>query len=183
DAYKQWLCAVTMPRCEDFSSPLPWLQPRNMGQKPINSSSIGSMPNPDMFQQIQGQLDQQYIPMTSAPGDSDAFRQTYGSVRATNSSRNPTIIVDTIAPGPYKEVLPCQDLCYSLVRSCPAALGFGCPDPGRGLEVDYGQRSDDGQVTCSYLGAVYYLNTAPAFSGASSLAIAVAAVLSLCILA
>ncbi|KAG9818558.1 hypothetical protein KCU77_g17340, partial [Aureobasidium melanogenum] len=92
-----------------------------MGQKPINSSSIGSMPNPDMFQQIQGQLDQQYIPMTSAPGDSDAFRQTYGSVRATNSSRNPTIIVDTIAPGPYKEVLPCQDLCYSLVRSCPAA--------------------------------------------------------------
>lgn len=185
DAYKQWLCAVTMPRCEDFSSPLPWLQPRNMGQKPINSSSssLGSMPNSDMFQQVQGQLDQQYIPMTSAPGDSDAFRQTYGSVRATNSSRNPTIIVDMIAPGPYKEVLPCEDLCYSLVRSCPAALGFGCPDPGRGLEVDYGQRSDDGQVTCSYLGAVFYLNSAPVLSGASSLAIAVAAVLSVCILA
>jgi calcium channel MID1 len=184
DAYKQWLCAVTMPRCEDFSSPLPWLQPRNMGQKPINSSSssIGSMPYPDILQQVQGQLDQQYIPMTSAPSDSDAFRQTYGSVSASNSSRNPSVIVDKIAPGPYKEVKPCEDLCFSLVRSCPAALGFGCPDPGRGLEVDYGQRSDDGQVTCSYLGAVYYLNAASAVGGVSSLATAVAVMLSLWIL-
>ncbi|THX59630.1 putative conserved protein with signal peptide [Aureobasidium pullulans] len=184
DAYKQWLCAVTMPRCEDFSSPLPWLQPRNMGQKPINSSSsVGSMPNPNMYMQLQDQMDQQYVPMTSAPSDSNAFRQTYGSVAASNSSRNPSIIVDKIAPGPYKEVKPCEDLCFSLVRSCPAALGFGCPDPGRGLEVDYGERSDDGQVTCSYLGAVYYLNTASG-SGPSSLvfAVTIAAAVSLWVL-
>ncbi|KEQ98862.1 hypothetical protein AUEXF2481DRAFT_380128 [Aureobasidium subglaciale EXF-2481] len=185
DAYKQWLCAVTMPRCEDFSSSLPWLQPRNMGQSPINSSasSIGSMPHSDMLMQVQDQLNQQYVPMTSAPSDSKAFNQTYGSVRAANSSRNPSIIVDKIAPGPYKEVKPCEDLCFSLVRSCPAALGFGCPDPGRGLEVDYGQRSDDGQVTCSYLGAVYYLNAAPAVGGKSSLAVFIAVVLSLWVLA
>lgn len=184
DAYKQWLCAVTMPRCEDYSSPLPWLQPRNMGQQPINTStSVGSMPNPDMYMRIQDQLNQQYAPMASAPGDSNAFRQTYGSVAASNSSRNPGIIVDKIQPGPYKEVKPCEDLCFSLVRSCPASLGFGCPDPGRGLEVDYGQRSDDGEVTCSYLGAVYYLNAACGFGNVSRWAAMVAAVLSLWILA
>jgi calcium channel MID1 len=179
DAYKQWLCAVTMPRCEDFSSPNPWLQPRNMGQAPIRNSS-SSMPYPDSYLQVQDQLDRQYIPMTSAPSDSNAYRQTYASVAASNSSRNPSIIVDLIAPGPYKEVKPCEDLCYSLVRSCPAALGFGCPDPGRGLEVDYGKRSDDGNVTCSYLGAVYYLNAASASFGLGGgrAAILVAVVLS-----
>lgn len=186
DAYKQWLCAVTMPRCEDFSSPLPWLQPRNMGQAPLNtSSSTNNMPDSGLYLQVQDMLGEHYVPMPSAPGDSNAFVQTYASVAASNSSRNPGIIVDKIAPGPYKEVLPCEDLCYSLVRSCPAALGFGCPSPGRGLEVDYGQRSDNGQVTCSYLGAVYYLNAASAGAGGieGRVAVAVAFLLAVWILA
>lgn len=68
-------------------------------------------------------------------------------------------------PGPYKEVLPCNDLCYSLMQSCPSVFGFGCPFPGRGLEVDYGTRSSTGQVTCSYLGAFYYFNAAGRVGG------------------
>ena len=72
-------------------------------------------------------------------------------------------MIDTqIQPGPYKEVLPCQDLCWDIVQSCPASLGFSCPSAGRGLEVTYGQRSDNGDVTCSYLGAAYYLSDARA---------------------
>ena len=69
------------------------------------------------------------------------------------------MIDEVIQPGPYKEVLPCEDLCYSLMQSCPASIQFGCPYPGRGLEVSYGKRSASG-LTCSYLGAVYYLNGA-----------------------
>lgn len=132
-AYKQWLCAVTIPRCEDFSNPSPWLKPRNTAQNFVNGSSLTFAPN-------------------------DATGQALLNSVATNQSRNP-LIDSAIKPGPYKEVLPCEDLCYDLVQSCPAILGFGCPISGKGLEQSYGKRSNDsGIITCSYLGAAYYLS-------------------------
>src|SRR2546423_4030826 len=142
-AYKEWLCAVTIPRCEDFSNPSTWLMPRNTAQTFTNGSSMvlpASVPN--------GPNGLTFL----------ADSQTLLNTVATNSSRNPLIDSD-IKPGPYKEVLPCQDLCYGLVQSCPAALQFGCPFPGKGLEQSYGKRSNDsGIITCSYLGAAYYLS-------------------------
>ena len=82
-----------------------------------------------------------------------------------NSSRNP--LIDTVVqPGPYKEILPCQDLCYNLVQSCPAAMGFSCPRPGMmGFEAAYGYRpngsvGEEGMVTCNYPGAAYHLSGA-----------------------
>ncbi|RVX66182.1 hypothetical protein B0A52_10074 [Exophiala mesophila] len=134
-AYKTWLCAVTIPRCADYSNTDTWLMPRALGQPFVNGSSIA---------------------------DSTQFRvdQSLLASVASNSSRNP-IIDDVIKPGPYKEVLPCEDLCYDLVQSCPATLGFGCPSRGAGFENSYGTRSNDsGEITCSYLGAAYYLSRA-----------------------
>lgn len=133
-AYKQWLCAVTIPRCADYSSTSSFLKPRNLGQPFVNGSSISS---------AQFDVDQALL-----------------NAVATNSSRNPLIDTD-IRPGPYKEVLPCKDLCYDLVQSCPASLGFSCPLAGAGLEDSYGRRSNDsGVISCSYLGAAYYLSAA-----------------------
>lgn len=147
-AYKQWLCATSIPRCEDFTNGNPWLQPRAMGQKSFLNDSMMDM----------DYLSQTYVPMSGAPTLEGSPRdQTWLSAMASNSSRN-KFIDDTITPGPYKEVLPCEDLCYSLVSSCPAALGFGCPIRGRGLETSYGVRSDNESITCSYLGAVYGIN-------------------------
>jgi calcium channel MID1 len=145
-AYKEWLCAVSIPRCEDFSNAASYLQIRNVGQAFNNGTTLD-----DTF------LNQNYIGMDDAPTvqGSLAFNQTYISSFATNSSRNGQIDA-VINPGPYKEVLPCEDLCYSLMQSCPSSMGFGCPYSGRGLERGYGKRSGD--LTCSYLGAVYYLN-------------------------
>ena len=135
-AYKQWLCAVTIPRCEDFNNTSPYLKPRNLGQPFVNGSSISILPE---F------------------GEGGSQHALLSAV-ATNSSRNP-IIDDNVKPGPYKEVLPCEDLCYDLVQSCPAALGFSCPLKNRGLEDSYGVRSNDsGIISCSYLGAAYYLS-------------------------
>ncbi|KIW97326.1 uncharacterized protein Z519_02718 [Cladophialophora bantiana CBS 173.52] len=134
-AYKQWLCAVTIPRCADFSNPASFLQPRNLAQPFINGSSISSDP-------LQFNVNQALL-----------------NAVATNSSRNP--LIDTsIRPGPYKEVLPCEDLCYDLVQSCPASLGFSCPLRGKGLEESYGKRvnESEGVISCSYLGAAYYLS-------------------------
>ena len=148
DAYKEWLCAVSIPRCEDYSNPAPWLMPRNMGQAFRNGTRLPA-----------AELDAPFIPMPGAPtlDGSVAFAQTYGSSVATNQSRN-RMIDETIAPGPYKEVLPCEDLCYSVVQSCPSVLGFGCPFPGKGLNVSYGNRKGNGNgtITCSYLGAYVY---------------------------
>ncbi len=147
-AYKEWLCAVSIPRCEDFTNDASYLQIRNVGQAFLNGSSLSSQ-----------YVNRNYVPMSDAPTleGSLAFEQTLLSSVATNQSRNGEIDKH-IAPGPYKEVLPCEDLCYSLVQSCPAALGFGCPYPGRGLEVGYGTRAGlkNGTLTCSYLGAYVY---------------------------
>ncbi|KAL9007252.1 MAG: hypothetical protein Q9188_000055 [Gyalolechia gomerana] len=76
EAYKTWLCAVTIPRCADFSSPskLTHLQPRNIAQNFIN----GTEPKGALFSKEN---------------------------KTTNQSRN-RWIDDTIKPGPYKEVLP-----------------------------------------------------------------------------
>jgi calcium channel MID1 len=135
-AYKQWLCAVTIPRCEDLNNTSNYLKLRNLGQNFVNGTSVSTLPE------------------FGVDGSQHALLSTV----ATNSSRNPIIDTD-VRPGPYKEVLPCEDLCYDLVQSCPAALGFTCPLKNRGLEDSYGVRSNDsGIISCSYLGAAYYLS-------------------------
>ena len=135
-AYKTWVCAVTMPRCTDFSSTESWLQPRAMGQP---------FPNGTMLSPIDVLLANRSLPI--------------------NGSRNAAI--DTsIIPGPYKELLPCDDLCYNLVQSCPASMGFNCPQPGDiGFKESYGTRPSvnadlNGRITnltCNYPGLAYYV--------------------------
>ncbi|MCJ1275597.1 stretch-activated cation channel mid1 [Puttea exsequens] len=127
-AYREWLCAVSIPRCEDFSNPAPYLQPRAINTSFINATYGNAVveQNPDTFSTF------------------NKSRNYY------NSSRN-TMIDNDIRPGPYKEVLPCKDLCYELVRSCPAALGFACPVEGHGMNYTYGstEGSGPGITTCN----------------------------------
>ncbi|CAG8034386.1 unnamed protein product [Penicillium salamii] len=125
NAYKQWLCGVTIPRCADYSATDSFLAVRNAGQYFINGSSL--------------------------PSDSPYRKST-----ATNNSRN-AIIDELIKPGPYKEILPCQDICHTLVKNCPTKLGFSCPE-GRWLNASYGYRNSGGDITCSFMGAAYDLS-------------------------
>jgi calcium channel MID1 len=93
-----------------------------------------------------------------------------------NSTRNPG--TDKVTPlGPYKEMKPCEDLCFDIVRSCPAQLGFACPNnPARALT--YGKRDpEDLELRCNFPGAVVKLNiqgAAVATSAKLGLAVAVA---------
>lgn len=141
-AYKSWLCSVTIPRCEDFSTDGAWLQPRNL-QQPFPSGEA---------------LDQ-------------AALAGFPNTSATMTSRNPAID-SVVRPGPYKEVLPCEDLCYNLTQSCPSALGFSCPRPGMlGFDASYGRRGkqdENGEVYCNYPGAAHV------FSGAVRMGIGMA---------
>lgn len=113
-AYRQWLCAVTIPRCVDYSNTSSYLQPRAVNQSFIDSINSSYA-----------------VKIEHGPEFSEKNRAYF------NSSRNP--MIDTvIRPGPYKELLPCSDICYNLVRSCPAALQFACPLEGHGLNYSYG---------------------------------------------
>lgn len=131
--YKSWLCTVLIPRCEDWSATDTWLQPRRINE-PLSDGSLTYNGN-----------------VTGAFNDTRRDRVAY------NQSRNP-FIDELISPGPYKELKPCEDLCFDIVRSCPPQLGFGCPNaPGR--DMDYGTRDVKGnQLTCSFPGAVVKLN-------------------------
>ena len=127
--YRNWLCAVTVPRCTDLSNPASFLVPRGVGSKFSNGSS------PDL----------------SAVG----LNSTMLNVNRFNSSRSP-FIDQTVVAQPYKEVLPCGDLCYELVKSCPASLGFACPKPEWMMQRSYGTlemgQLASGVQTCNYPG-------------------------------
>jgi calcium channel MID1 len=133
--YKSWLCSVLLPRCEDFSASDPWLQERNIATPFAN----GTLPYANNMTQ--------------------EFREQKRDRFAYSRSRN-KMIDDVIKPGPYKELLPCEDLCFDIVRSCPAQLGFQCPDrEARALQ--YGKRDLEDQrvLKCNFPGAVVDLNT------------------------
>jgi len=156
-AYKTWLCSVAIPRCEDFSVDDPWLQPRALGQPFPDGSALAD----DVLARF--------------PQEKPAFAK----------SRNPNI--DTIIqPGPYKEVLPCDDICYNLVQSCPSALGFACPSPGRpGFNTSYGQRKaadTNGSVTCNYPGSAHFFSAGSGSSASVTMAVSVCGLLLLLLL-
>lgn len=135
-AYKNWVCSVAIPRCEDFSKQDSFLQMRNINA-PFPDNSLVD----------------------------ETIRAQYGNIPAYNSSRR-SDIDETVQPGPYKEVLPCEDLCYDLVQSCPAAVGFSCPQPGMiAFNTTYGRRQQESDstsnVTCNYPGSAHYRSAAP----------------------
>ncbi|KAF7546170.1 hypothetical protein G7Z17_g8626 [Cylindrodendrum hubeiense] len=123
-AYKNWLCTVSIPRCEDFMSDGNYSIIRNVGQAFPNGTKLPS-----------------------------AQRSELGKTPAFNTSRN-SFIDQTIKPGPYKELLPCEDICYEVVQSCPASIAFTCPQPGfPSFDVSYGRRERRSLTpSCNYPG-------------------------------
>ncbi|KAI1434624.1 stretch-activated Ca2+-permeable channel component-domain-containing protein [Xylaria sp. CBS 124048] len=126
-AYKDWLCSVAIPRCEDFSSTEANLQMRNINAPFPNGSFVDP-----------------------------SIRQEHGDEQASNSSRNP-VIDEQVQPGPYKELLPCDYLCYELVKSCPASIGFSCPlrSSKYGFKSSYAVHDNSMELSCNYPGSAY----------------------------
>ncbi|MCJ1248302.1 stretch-activated cation channel mid1 [Trapelia coarctata] len=136
EAYKKWLCAVTIPRCADYSSTEQYLQPRAINQSFINGTSPTT----------------EFGDLTFSDGNKSVWYSVFSRVPG----------IDTfVQPGPYKEVLPCIRLCYGIVQNCPALLGFGCPLAGKGQDRSYGYVSNGG-LSCNIPGAIWGINSAPA---------------------
>jgi len=135
----------------DYSSNLTYLASRSSNTLFYNASANVSQLHP-------------YSPSLNAQEEDEFYKNASSQAKLFGGvavqSRNP-LIDKVIKPGEYKEVRPCTDLCWSLVQSCSSGFGFNCPEMGSwGESVSYGLRSDDGDVTCSYLGAVYFLSAA-----------------------
>lgn len=158
-SYKTWLCAVTIPRCEDFTSWSPVQFPK--GPRDLANSSMIGLGGSQSYLMARN-LAQAPIPGAQVPLEAlqDPVEMSW---LATNSSRNNNTIAGRIQPGPYNEVLPCEDLCFSLVRDCPASLGFSCPAPGsKMLRASYGEpgQAQNGASLCSAPGSVFKENAA-----------------------
>ena len=123
-AYKKWLCTVSIPRCDAITSDNDAAIARNVGQPFPNDTKLP-----------------------------DDLLSKYEGHPYNNASRN-SFIDTEVQPGPYKEILPCEDICYEVVQSCPAAMGFTCPQPHMtSFSVSYGRRAKDGStVACNYPG-------------------------------
>jgi calcium channel MID1 len=128
DSYQTWLCAVTVPRCVDLAAPV-------LGGAAVMPRAMANA--------------------TDAQLQMAAINASYAQRSWVNSSRN-ALIDQAIAPGPYKELLPCADLCYSLAKRCPTVLGFVCPKQptllGRAYGIFNSQLASTGTWTCNFLG-------------------------------
>jgi calcium channel MID1 len=128
DNYLTWLCAVTIPRCEDLSTP--------------SNGSIAVVPR-------------SMANATDAELQIAGINASYAQRSWVNSSRN-QLIDQVINPGPYKELLPCTNTCFDLVRTCPAVLGFSCPRQALLMNRSYGtfdrRLASMGTWTCNFLG-------------------------------
>ena len=147
-AYKNWLCAVTIPRCMDYSSDLPYLAPRSESKLFWNGTAGAWAKHA-------------YTTPLTDEEEEEWQRETGTDTPLEKAISRNQEIDRSVMPGPYKEIKPCKDLCWKLMQDCPSSLGFACPQEGsRGLEMSYGERDPSGDVTCSYLGAVYFLSAA-----------------------
>ncbi|KOG96887.1 Mid1p [Saccharomyces eubayanus] len=55
----------------------------------------------------------------------------------------------------YYEILPCIDMCYTLVRNCPSDFGFACPNDKSTEDLlyeSYNFYMDVDYATCNYIG-------------------------------
>jgi calcium channel MID1 len=144
-AYKRWLCTVAVPRCEDVTSGTPSAFIRNVGQP---------FPNGTMLP--------------------EEFIEEWSGKVYHNASRN-RFIDDEIAPGPYKEILPCEDICYEVVQNCPSAIGFSCPRPKMtAFGASYGRRTEENEeLSCNYPGEFRTRVSAANFAGVRRLLLGV----------
>ncbi|KAF9732267.1 hypothetical protein PMIN03_008850 [Paraphaeosphaeria minitans] len=160
--YKSWLCSVLIPRCEDWTANATYLHPRNINT-PFPNGTLPSVDGLPFFPSASFDgPDSDSTPAENATTGYDASLRTRV---AYNQSRVPAIDA-TLAPGPYKELLPCENLCFDIVRSCPAQLGFACPNPPM-RALSYGRRDTSGrELTCNYPGAVVDLTVGRSAAGA-----------------
>jgi calcium channel MID1 len=123
--YKTWLCSVTIPRCVDFTHP-------------VGAAAVIQSP----FIIERNLAATKYINGTDVDLGAVGLNSSAAHTPWLATSRFPAIDT-TVKPGPYRELLPCIDICYEMVKSCPSSMGFGCPRQRPLVLRSYGYLNDD----------------------------------------
>ncbi|KAF9944575.1 stretch-activated cation channel mid1 [Mortierella alpina] len=131
-AYRRWLCSVSIPQCTDAEDVL---DPRNVGYVPPSVYADPSVvENPYLVDRSRGPV--------IVERDTNTSRGAIAQLSQSNPLMN---------PGPYGEILPCIDLCFDVVQSCPNFLGFNCPV--KNMAGNYASMNSEG-FQCNGLGVV-----------------------------
>ncbi|KAF9162309.1 stretch-activated cation channel mid1 [Actinomortierella ambigua] len=144
-AYRRWLCSVSIPRCTDREDVMDLTN--NIGYAAYATTTPDERRNP--------YLKLKDPPPVVVPRNTSTSR---GAVVPLHQAQNPLF-----NPGDYGEVLPCIDLCYDVVQSCPSFLGFGCPN--KNMAGSYAPMRAEG-FQCNGLGLVSLPPPPPPSSGA-----------------
>ncbi|KAG0250706.1 stretch-activated cation channel mid1 [Actinomortierella ambigua] len=144
-AYRRWLCSVSIPRCTDREDVTDLTN--NIGYAAYATTTPDERRNP--------YLKLKDPPPVVVPRNTSTSR---GAVVPLHQAQNPLF-----NPGDYGEVLPCIDLCYDVVQSCPSFLGFGCPN--KNMAGSYAPMRAEG-FQCNGLGLVSLPPPPPPSSGA-----------------
>ncbi|BGP58037.1 hypothetical protein JCM8202_001724 [Rhodotorula sphaerocarpa] len=123
DAYRDYLCAATMPRCDDApaSSPLNSTLPDQYGS---TGDLLASWALPSSYQTSLLRTDPfasrtpLFGPRNLSTTFPDLFSRSYPPT-AENLARE--------TPFPYTEIPPCLDVCNLVQARCPPFLQFVCP--------------------------------------------------------
>jgi len=138
EAYRDWLCAVTIPRCTDAPSNATLI---------VNSTLFDPESNlPTWFfpSSYSSSLLRDYPPASRTPAFApqnlsttfpSLFNESYDSNRENTMNESPF---------PYSEVPPCMDVCHVVDARCPNFLGFGCPTSGGTGKATYGMTEEIG---------------------------------------
>jgi len=146
-SYRRWICSVSIPRCTDVED---ITDPNNVGYHITDPNNVGYQP-PDAL-------------APSADENPYLIDRSHGAVvveRNTTTSRGAIAQLrqnPLMDPGDYGEVLPCIDLCYDVVQSCPNFLGFNCPV--KNMVGNYAHMNSYG-YRCNGLGVVPVPSSAP----------------------
>ncbi|GAA5862046.1 hypothetical protein JCM3774_006151 [Rhodotorula dairenensis] len=123
DAYRDYVCAVTMPRCDD-APPTVALNNSVPDTYDSNGELIASWLLPDSYQTSLVRADP-FASRTPLFGPANLssifpflFNQSYPP--------DPDNLVDE-SPFPYNEIPPCLDVCNLVQARCPPFLQFVCP--------------------------------------------------------
>ncbi|PWN21113.1 hypothetical protein BCV69DRAFT_282610 [Microstroma glucosiphilum] len=117
NSYRDWLCAIAMPRCTD----------------PVESQSNGSAAISDVDS------------LTGRSVGSNTELLPYVLNRNVSDTRQSYIDNQLDVDGPYGEVLPCLYTCLFVQRNCPGPLlSWTCPRWDITAQHDYGTFADAG---------------------------------------
>ncbi|GAA5990338.1 hypothetical protein JCM10908_007324 [Rhodotorula pacifica] len=124
DAYRDYVCAVTMPRCAD-APPGVALNSTLPDTFDSNGDLIGSWLVPESYQTslVRSEPFASRTPLFGPANLSSTFPFLFNT-----SSYPPTPAnLARESPFPYIEIPPCLDVCNLVQARCPPFLGFVCP--------------------------------------------------------